>query len=232
MQQTTSLFDAPINLIIFDCDGVLIDSETLSRQTLLLQLITLGVEVSNEYFETHFLGRSYEHVSTKILDDFGVMLPEQFREDYQQALIETFKAELQPTLELEQMLQQLNVLYCVATSSSPTRVAHALTVAGLMHFFEGRIFTCSEVKKGKPAPDIFLHAAAKMGFAAKDCLVIEDSAAGIQGALAANMRVVKYAGASHLIDSEASGSDILRGVCTIKHWNRLFEVCATLKSDI
>ena len=221
--------EAPIDLVIFDCDGVLIDSETLSKQVLLRLLNTLGLEVSSDYFAANFLGRSYAHIRSKIAEDYALELPEQFRDDYQQALMLTFTEQLAPTFELKQMLSQLKVPYCVATSSSPQRVSHALKVTGLMPFFEGRIFTCSEVENGKPAPDIFLHAAAKMGFTAKNSLVLEDSDAGIKAATAANMRVLQYAGASHLIDNDASALNLLHDVPVIKQWDSLFAYYPALR---
>lgn len=213
-----------IDLVIFDCDGVLIDSEGLSKEVLLMQLSVLGLDVSSDYFVANFLGRSYEHVCAQIAKDYSFELPEQFSDDYQQALMQTFTEQLAPTLALEQMLGKLTVPYCVATSSSPQRVNHALQVTGLMPFFEGRIFTCSEVENGKPAPDIFLHAATKMGFSATNSLVLEDSTAGIAGAKAAKMRVLQYAGASHLIDSDASDLHLLHDIPILKHWDSLFSL--------
>jgi HAD superfamily hydrolase (TIGR01509 family) len=229
MQQTT-LLNTPINLIIFDCDGVLIDSETLSKRVLLDLLSELNVKVSSDYFEQHFLGRSFEHVSAKVLEGFEVALPIKFRENYQHALMQTFDTELKPTIELEKMLAQLNVPYCVATSSSVPRVKHALTVTDLMPYFSGRIFTCSEVKNGKPAPDIFLHAAKEMGFSPNECLVIEDSEAGMQAANAANMQLVRYVGASHLRCNDTLRDKIVNGVTKIQNWDQLFELIPSLHS--
>lgn len=229
MQQTT-LLNTPIKLIIFDCDGVLIDSETLSKQVLLEQLAELNVNVSSDYFDSNFLGRSFEHVSAKILEDFEVALPFNFRENYHQALMQTFDTELKPTIDLERMLSQLNLPYCVATSSSVARVNHALTVTDLMRYFSGRIFTCSEVKNGKPAPDIFLHAASEMGFSANECLVIEDSEAGMQAAKSANMQLVRYVGASHLSSNGALLDKIVNGVTNIQNWDQLLELVPSLHS--
>ncbi|MEP1449128.1 MAG: HAD family phosphatase [Paraglaciecola sp.] len=206
----------PIELIIFDCDGVLVDSEILSKQTLLKMLSELGATVSDEYFYRHFLGHNFEHVTAKVLEDFSVVLSEDFRFAYRDALLEVFTTELKPTLELDSILKNLHVKSCVATSSSPAKVSHALRATALNEYFSGKVFTASEVKKGKPAPDLFLHAAKKMGVAAEHCLVIEDSPAGIQGAKAANMRVIRYAGASHLIHHSYHDD-----VHTITHWEQL-----------
>lgn len=213
----------PIELIIFDCDGVLVDSEILSKQTLLKMLSELGANVSDEYFHRHFLGYNFEHVTAKVLADFSIVLTEDFRLAYRDALLEVFTTELKPTLELDSLLDKLHVKSCVATSSSPAKVSHALHITALNEYFSGKVFTASEVKNGKPAPDLFLHAANKMGVAAEHCLVIEDSPAGIQGAKAANMRVIRYAGASHLIHHSYHDD-----VHTINHWEQLEHLISEL----
>jgi len=209
----------PINLVIFDCDGVLVDSEILSKRTLLKMLKELGANVSDEYFYTYFLGYNFEHVTAKVLADFSIVLSDDFRNAYRTALLEVFTTELKPTVELDIMLEKINVKSCVATSSSPAKVSHALHLTALDKYFSGNVFTASEVKNGKPAPDLFLHAANKMGVSAEHCLVIEDSQAGIKGAKAANMRVIRYAGASHLINQSNNDE-----VHTITHWKQLYNL--------
>ena len=215
-----------IELIIFDCDGVLIDSEVISQRVLLRMLKTLGANVSPDYFNAHFLGYSFEHVKKKIWDDFSVTLPSNFSEHYQQVLLDEFATELTPTDQLNWMLMQINVAYCVATSSSPQRTNRALAITQLAHYFTNSIFTASEVEKGKPAPDLFLHAAKKMNVPPENCLVIEDSPAGIQAAQTANMPIIHYVGASHL----HSKTSTLDGVTTITHWRQLFELAPWLSS--
>ncbi|MEP2652581.1 MAG: HAD family hydrolase [Paraglaciecola sp.] len=219
-----------IKLVIFDCDGVLVDSEILSKKVLLKMLTKLGAQVTGEYFDRHFLGYSFNHVSAKILEDFTVTLPQNFRKDYHQALMETFSAELTPTPGLKTLLSKLSLPCCVATSSSPERVKHALKVTELDTFFTKCVFTCSEVKKGKPAPDIFLHAAQKMGVMPKHCLVIEDSCAGIKAAKSAEMQVVKYTGASHLKNKNLINSNVTDDVVTIHEWIQLFDLAPLLMS--
>ncbi|MFT2091125.1 HAD family hydrolase [Paraglaciecola sp. 2405UD69-4] len=217
-----------IELVIFDCDGVLIDSEVLSKRVLLKMLGELGADVSGEYFDLHFLGHSFAHVTAKVLADFSVSLPEEFKDDYHQALMETFTAELTTTPELQALLSQLSLPSCVATSSSPERVKHALKVTGLTESFTDCVFTCSEVKRGKPAPDIFLHAAQKMGVKPQHCLVIEDSAAGIKAAQAAQMQVIKYLGGSHFNNQETVNSNITDDVVTIQQWKQLYKLAPSL----
>lgn len=228
----TALIAPPIELVIFDCDGVLIDSEVISKRVLLLMLSKLGIAVSDDYFAAHFLGHSFEHVTAKIRADFGLTLASSFQQDYQTELIHAFSLELRPTGDLEWMLSQLKVPYCVATSSGEQRVSRALKITSLNHYFAEHVFTASEVKNGKPAPDLFLYAAAKMGVQAKSCLVIEDSQAGIQGALAANMQVIRYAGASHMQQWTTTRADEeLDSVTTINHWQKLYELAPMLRSS-
>lgn len=221
---------ASIDLVIFDCDGVLIDSENLSKRVLLSMLADLGVTVSDDYFDQHFLGQSFASVTSRVCEDYSVTLSDHFRQDYLAALLQVFADELKPTVMLTEMLSSLNKPSCVATSSSPTRVEFALKKTGLSDYFAERVFTSSEVKNGKPAPDIFLHTASQMGVLPQNCLVIEDSQAGIQGALAANMHVIKYAGASHLKDKGVLPTDIANNVHTIFEWEHLYALLPSLKS--
>ena len=231
----------PIHLIIFDCDGVLVDSEILSQRVLLSMLKELGVVVSEDYFLTNFLGFNFKHVTAKVFDDFSVILTSEFRERYRAELIKVFAVELQQTNDLEWMLSQLKVNSCVATSGSPEKVKNSLHYTKLEDYFAGKVFTSSEVKNGKPAPDLFLHAAKKMGVAPKNCLVIEDSNAGVCAAQAANMNVIRYVGASHLktivtqmpdgINIDRFNSDSFKSVCTIEHWQQLLEQVPSLISS-
>ncbi|MDP5134203.1 MAG: HAD family hydrolase [Paraglaciecola sp.] len=210
-----------IELIIFDCDGVLVDSEEISKQQLLSMLKALGAEVSAGYFDQHFLGHSYQHVQAKVQHDFGVLLSADFQQQYHLALMERFASELHATLGLTSLLNQLNVPSCVATSSAPERVAHALGVTQLASYFTGHVFTASEVPRGKPAPDLFLHAAARLGYLPENCLVIEDSPAGISAAIAANMQVLQYRGASHLKHKQHDPNNDLPLTHCISHWQQL-----------
>ena len=221
-----------IQLVIFDCDGVLVDSEVLCKRVIIAMLADLKVVVSSAYFDDHFLGKSYESAQKQILADFNVMLPDAFRDNYLTALLQVFAEELKTTPELNSVLTRLNVRNCIATSSSPKRVAFALEKTGLLPFFEGRITTSTEVLKGKPAPDIFLLAASKAGIAPKQCLVIEDSEAGIQGALAADMQVVKYTGASHFKGLPSTCVNKHDKVATISHWDEFFHLYPSLKATV
>ncbi len=188
----------PFDLIIFDCDGVLIDSEIISAKMLIAELATLGVRVDLDYVARHFLGRSYPTVMAQIRRDFSLDLPESFEEGYRARLLAAFARELKVMPGAAAVLDRLALPRCVATSSSPRRVEQSLHITGLWPLVEGSVFTASEVPNGKPAPDLFLHAAARMGARPDNCLVIEDSLTGIRAARAAGMEVWRFVGGSHL----------------------------------
>lgn len=185
-------------LIIFDCDGVLIDSEIISATTLIGLLKGLDVHIDFPYVQKNFIGRSFQKVAAEISQSFGLALPSDFEATYRAELLHAFVTELKPTFGIVQMLNQLNMPICIATSSSPERVGKSLQITKLAPFFKQNIFTASQVKNGKPAPDLFLLAAKSMNVEPKNCLVIEDSLPGIEAALNANMPVWHYKGGSHL----------------------------------
>ncbi len=187
----------PISLIIFDCDGVLIDSEVLSARVLIDIAAEQGVRFDAQYVRDHFLGRSFPTVAQVIRDSFGVALPQEFESRYRALLLERFVQELRPMPGILDLLARLGVARCVATSSSPPRVAQSLAITGLTAHFD-HVFTASQVERGKPAPDLFLFAAAQMGVPPSECLVIEDSRPGIAAARSAGMEVVLFAGGSHM----------------------------------
>ena len=187
-----------VDLVIFDCDGVLIDSEVISARMLVAELAPYGVAINLDYVAQHFLGRSYPVVLAQIRAEFGITLPEGFEADYRARLIAAFHDELRIIPGVRDVLNRLRRPYCLATSSSPDRLAQSLRIVGLSDAFAGRITTASEVARGKPAPDLFLLAASRQGVVPGRCLVIEDSHAGIVAAQAAGMAVWHFTGGSHL----------------------------------
>ena len=208
----------PIDLIIFDCDGVLIDSEILSANTLIALLAELGVHINFSYIQKNFIGRSFQKVATEIGQRFQIHLPDGFEAQYRHELLQSFETQLKPTSGIDQMLRQLDIQTCVATSSSPERVGRSLQITKLIEHFEGRIFTASQVKHGKPAPDLFLLAAKTMGVDPANCLVIEDSLPGIKAALNAKIPVWHYAGGSHLAGTELAITADCKPSQTFHNW--------------
>ncbi|RUS60992.1 HAD family hydrolase [Pseudorhodobacter sp. E13] len=189
------------DLVIFDCDGVLIDSEIISARMLVAELAGMGVSIDMAYVAHHFLGRSYPTVMKVIKQDFGVNLTPEFEESYRTRLLAAFARDLKAITHVHDVLGALSVPWCIATSSSPVRAKQSLGITGLSEVVGSKLFTASEVPNGKPAPDLFLHAAAKMGATPARCLVIEDSLNGIRAARAAGMPVWRFVGGSHLRDT-------------------------------
>lgn len=187
----------PILLVIFDCDGVLIDSEIISARVLIDEAARDGVALTFDHVRDHFLGRSFPTVAATIREQFATALPPDFESRYRDSLLARFESELVLTPGVLDVITRLAVPYCLATSSSPPRLEHSLRIAGVDNLF-AHCFTASQVRHGKPAPDLFLHVAAEMGVPPAACLVIEDSRPGVAAALAAGMQVGLYAGGSHM----------------------------------
>jgi HAD superfamily hydrolase (TIGR01509 family) len=184
-------------LVIFDCDGVLVDSEPISFAVLRDTLVSAGVELSESRAYRQFLGKSMASITRMIADEFHIALSEEHIEAMRTQLFARFQAELQPIPGVGGMLRGLALPHCVASSSQMERIRLSLTKTGLIGYFEPNIFSASMVERGKPEPDLFLHAANAMGFAPETCIVIEDSPAGIQAAHAAGMQVFAFTGGSH-----------------------------------
>jgi HAD superfamily hydrolase (TIGR01509 family) len=212
-----------VSLVIFDCDGVLVDSEVHSAEVLTQLALEQGISLPVEVFRDRFLGRSFPKVAATIQEMFGVTLPADFEATYRARLLERFRHALQETEGLSAMLARLSAPYCIATSSSPERARTSLSIVGLTDRMPAP-FTASEVPRGKPAPDLFLHAAAKMGHEPARCLVIEDSLPGIEGAVAAGMQVVQYTGGSHFRALARPAA----GVKKLEHWDRFPDMFPSL----
>ena len=190
--------DPDFDLVIFDCDGVLIDSEIISARMLVAELSRLGLKIDLTYVERNFLGRSYPVVMDVIRREFGLDLPADFEAQYREGLLAAFQNELKVVPHVHEVLAGMGVPFCVATSSSPRRAEMSLGLVGLSELVGGRLYTSTMVARGKPAPDLFLHAANEMGVDPTRTLVIEDSLTGIRAGLAAGMTVWRFVGGSHL----------------------------------
>ena len=184
-------------LVIFDCDGVLVDSESLSMRILLETIRGAGLSLDPAIGYDLFLGRSLASVGQTLREDFGVTLDEVALAEMRQRLYAAFRDELRPVPGVADTLSALGVPVCVASSSQPERVELSLRLTGLWPWFEGRVFSATMVRQGKPAPDLFLFAAERMGYDPETCLVVEDSPAGLSAARAAGMRVVGFTGGDH-----------------------------------
>ena len=183
--------------MIFDCDGVLVDSEPLSVRVLVEALNRRGVAIDDDEAYARFLGRSLATVAQILHDDFDHSIDSAFLADLRHHLYDSFRRDLQPISGIGQVLQSLDCPRCVASSSQPERIRLSLSLTGLLERFEPHIFSASMVARGKPAPDLFLFAADQMGVDPADCIVVEDSPAGIEAAQNAGMAVFAFVGGSH-----------------------------------
>ncbi|MHB2264023.1 HAD family hydrolase [Aliihoeflea sp. PC F10.4] len=184
-------------LVIFDCDGVLVDSEPISIAVLREMIRTAGHEIDEDVAYERFLGRSMASICASLADDPGIEITPEQLGAMRERLNARFRSELKAIDGVAWALQTLPMTRCVASSSKPERIALSLTVTGLFPLLEPHIYSATMVENGKPAPDLFLHAASEMGFSPEACLVIEDSSAGVEAAKRAGMRVFAFTGATH-----------------------------------
>lgn len=181
-------------LTIFDCDGVLVDSERIAIRIDAVVLADLGWPLSEAEIIERFVGRSEEHMVREIEAQLGRRLPANWEAAYQNLYVTAFERELRAVEGVVDALDRITSATCVASSGSHARIERSLRRTDLYGRFEGRIFSASEVANGKPAPDLFLHAAARLGVPPARCAVVEDSRYGVEAARAAGMAAFGYAG--------------------------------------
>lgn len=185
------------DLIIFDCDGVVVDSEPLSCACLAEALTRHGIETSLDLVFDRFLGRGFAAVEAHVQATTGASLPAAFREALRADVNAAFTRDLRAIEGIADLLAGLEIPYCLASSSDRARIELSLHLTGLDAAFAGRIFNAEMVARGKPAPDLFLHAAAGMGVDPARCLVVEDSVSGVRAGKAAGMTVWGFTGGGH-----------------------------------
>ena len=186
-----------IDLVIFDCDGVLVDSESIAQELLRETLAGHGLVLPIDTVQRTFQGRSLPAVREVLAAEFGLALPSGAFDGMDAALLARFTRELRPVEGMAKLVASVSVPVCVASSSHTVRLRHALAVTGLAGRFGGAVFSADAVERGKPAPDLFLHAANRMNAAPERCLVIEDSPAGVEAARAAGMEPIGFTAGSH-----------------------------------
>jgi HAD superfamily hydrolase (TIGR01509 family) len=184
------------DLIIFDCDGVLVDSEVLSCSCLSKVLAGYGIDLGLDQAFDLFLGRSVTAVVAHY-EALGRSIPEQFSTELAAGVRAAFLSALCPIEGVNSVLEGLQIQHCVASSSDVDRVCLSLSLTGLAAHFDSRIYTSQMVERGKPAPDLFLYAAERMQADPHRTLVIEDSISGVRAAKAAGMTVWGFVGGSH-----------------------------------
>jgi len=184
-------------LAIFDCDGVLVDSELIALACTRSAFRGLGIELSATEVSDLFLGMSAQSMPAIAERALGAPLPEGFQAQLAQETLLAFERELRGMEGIAEALSGIGARVCVASSSSPERIQASLRIVGYARLFRPHIFSAAEVSRGKPEPDLFLHAARCMGVAPDACLVIEDSAPGVTAARRAGMVVFGFVGGAH-----------------------------------
>jgi HAD superfamily hydrolase (TIGR01509 family) len=204
------------DLIIFDCDGVLVDSEVISCRAHADVLTRHGYPITSDQVLARFLGVSDREARRTIENEMGRKLPDDFEAQMKQAALRRYDSELAAIPHIGETIAAIALPKCVASSGTPEKIRHGLTCAGLFDQFVPHIFSAVQVARGKPAPDLFLFAAEQMEAAPARCLVIEDSVPGVTGGCAAGMTVLGFYGGSH---------------CTVGHADLLRAAGATVTFD-
>lgn len=212
---------APHELIIFDCDGVVVDSEPIGNRVFRGFLAELGLDLSEQEVYDRFLGRSLADSLALVEALIGRAVPRDDVERYRQRRDRAMIAEVRAVDGIAELVRDLDVPYCIASAGDHDKMRATLGATGLWPLFEGRIFSATEVPRAKPAPDVFLHAAAVMGVAPERTAVVEDTVNGVTAAHAAGMTIYGYAsltpadkllaaGASTVFTSMRELRDLLR----------------------
>ena len=181
-------------LVIFDCDGVLVDSERITNTVLAELLNELGLSVSLNYMYEHFMGKSMPQCMGLITTMLGKFPPSNFEESYRERSRIALENRLRPVLGVLEMLQNFKLPCCVASSGSHDKMLFTLGITGLLSRFANRLYSVTEVAHGKPAPDVFLYAAAQCSAKPDTCAVVEDTPTGVAAGVAAGMTVFGYTG--------------------------------------
>ncbi|HZD51963.1 MAG TPA: HAD family hydrolase [Woeseiaceae bacterium] len=174
-------------LLILDCDGVVVDSEPITMRVLVEMLHELGVAIGPEEADERFIGTTFARTLELIAELLGGPIPEDFVGTYRERTFAALEAGLKPVPGIEAALDRIAIPYCIASNGPRAKMHKTLGVTSLLPRFEGRMFSSADVLRGKPYPDLFLHAARHFGVSPAACLVVEDSTNGIAAARAAGM---------------------------------------------
>ena len=194
IDQSIAIHGKMIELVIFDCDGVLVDSERIAVRIDAEVLGRLGWPLTEAQVAERFLGLSDTDFQSEVERHLGRQLPAGWDAEFEPLYRKAFESRLRPVDGVVEALDSISIPTCVASSGSHEKMRFTLGLTGLYDRFLGRIFSASEVARGKPAPDLFLHAASRMAVDPRVCAVVEDSRAGVAAAKAAGMQVFGYAG--------------------------------------
>jgi HAD superfamily hydrolase (TIGR01509 family) len=181
-------------LVIFDCDGVLVDSEVLTNTVLRDMLLELGATVTLDDMFERFVGHTWERCLELAADLLGRAPPEDFATTYRMRCGQLLREKLQPVPGIKLALSRISLPTCVASSGDHDKMRTTLGLTALLAHFEGRLFSVTQVARGKPAPDVFLFSAAQMGVSPDRVAVVEDTPVGVTAGRAAGMNVFGYSG--------------------------------------
>jgi HAD superfamily hydrolase (TIGR01509 family) len=215
------------DLIIFDCDGVLIDSEILSNRSEVEALRSFGIEFELSDYMNRFVGKNTKDVLDGIESLHGVRVSEDAWKLVKENTSKIFEAELKPIAGIFELLASTNKEKCVASSSSLDRLDLTLKLTGLLDIFSPHIFSSEQVDRGKPAPDLFLFAAERMQVHPDRCIVIEDSLTGVRAGVAAGMKVIGFTGGSHI---QMGHQEKLLDAGTIEVFSKMSQISAWLRT--
>ena len=190
--------------IIFDCDGVLVDSEPIANKILVEMANELGANIDLDYALKNFKGASIQRCQEQIADLATERLPDNFLPDFRERSFESFRKNIQPVEGITEVLENLEIPFCVASSGPENKIRLNLELTGLLPHFEDKIFSCFTIRKWKPDPAVFLWAAETMGFEPEECIVIEDSISGVNAALNGGFDVFGFT--AHDYNNELKGN--------------------------
>lgn len=198
--------------VIFDCDGVLVDSEVLGCRVLAEMITEKGFPISPEEAVQQFKGGKLADCIAVVEEQLGEKLPDDFPDQIRAEMAEVFESELQAVQGVHEALKSIPVTKCVASNGPEEKMALTLKITDLLHFFEGRIYSAYTLGVWKPEPDLYLYAAAQLGVSPQECVVVEDSHLGVQAAVAAGIPVLGYADHSSPTELESLGAKIFHSM--------------------
>ena len=231
MKKTRQNRNQNFDLIIFDCDGVPVDSEVISCRAHAEILTRHGYPITADEVLNRFLGVSDREARLMIENEISRKLPNDFESQVKQATLQFYADDLRAISYVSEAIAAIGLPKCVASSGTPEKIRHGLTCAGLYDQLAPHIFSASEVKRGKPAPDLFLFAAEQMQAAPAQCLVIEDSIPGVTGAVAAGMTVLGFHGGSHCPPGHGDTLRAAGAIMTFEDMRQLPDLIAQVEAN-
>lgn len=186
--------------VIFDCDGVLVDSETIGNQVFVDMANELGADIDLDYAMKHFKGSFLKECIKHISKLIDLEIPQTFEQEYRKRSFDAFKANIKPIQGILEVLQNIKLPFCVASSGPESKIKLNLELTGLLPFFKNNIFSSYAIQKWKPDPGVFLLAAETMGYKPSECIIIEDSLSGVKAAINGGFDVFGYI--AHDLDNE------------------------------